>query len=274
MACELLNSLPDVCALDEPMDPNQLLRDATADDGASVDGARIQAAIAQFAAQQRRSIFERGMALTLHVDGRVLGARVSDARDAEGLRVPLGTRSEIAVEPPASKDFTLVIKHPVAFTALLSILLERFEVFAIVRNPLAVLASWESAPFLQREGRLGLRPVIAPELAARLEAIKDRLERQLTLLDWFFQSYASALPRESVIRYEDLISTGGAALEPITAGAAGLGLPLRSRNTADVYDRGHMRAVGRLLLDRDGAHQLFYTHDEINDLLVAAGAAS
>ena len=85
---------------------------------------------------------------------------------------PWAVSSEIAVEPPASPDFTLVIKHPVAFTALLPILIERFEVFAIVRNPLAVLASWESAPFLQREGRLGLRPVIAPEIAARLEATK------------------------------------------------------------------------------------------------------
>ncbi len=88
LACELLNRLPDVRALDEPMDPNQLLREATADDGVSIGGARIQAAIAQFAAQQRRSILDRGMAITLHVDGRVLGARVSDARDADGLRVP------------------------------------------------------------------------------------------------------------------------------------------------------------------------------------------
>ncbi len=274
LACELLNRLPDVCALDEPMDPNSLLRDAASEDGLSIDAALIRTGIEHFASEQRRSILDRGVALSLHVDGRVLGARVSDARDADGLRVPMGTRSEIAVEPPTSPEFTLVIKHPVAFTALLPILLERFEVFAIVRNPLAVLASWESAPFLQREGRLGLHPVIAPELAVRLEAIEDRLERQLALLDWFFQSYASALPRERVIRYEDVIATGGAVLEPIVASAGGLGLELRSRNTADVYDRGHMQDVGRLLLDRDGAHLLFYTRDEINDLLAAAGAAS
>jgi hypothetical protein len=274
LACELLNRLPDVRALDEPMDPNRLLRDATADGGPSIDGARIRSDIERFAVEQRHAILDRGMALTLHVDGRVLGTRVSDVRDASGLRVPMGKRSEIAVEPPDSPDFTLVIKHPVAFTALLPILLERFKVFAVVRNPLAVLCSWESAPFLQRQGRLGLDPMIAPDVAARLDAIDDRLERQLALLDWFFQSYASALPRERVIRYEDMISTGGAALEPIAASAGGLGLPLRSRNTADVYDRGHMREVGRLLLDRDGPHRHFYTREELNDLLVAAGAAS
>lgn len=274
LACELLNGLSDVRALDEPMDPNRLLQDAALHDGSSIDPECIRAGIERFASEQRRAILDRGVALTLHVEGRVLGARVSDTRDAGGSRIPMGRRSEIAVQPPASRDFTLVIKHPVAFTALLPILLERFEVFAIVRNPLAVLASWESAPFPQREGRLGLRPAIAPELAARLEATAGRLERQLTLLDWFFQSYASALPRDRVIRYEDVVATGGAALEPIASSARGLELPLRSRNTAAVYAREYMRDAGRLLLERDGAHRRYYSPEDVSELMKAAGAES
>ena len=271
LACELLNRLPDVRALDEPMDPNDLLRAAARDDGQSLDPGCIQAGIERFAAEQRRSILDRGVALTLHVDGRVLGARLSEDRDGDGLRTTMAIRSEIPVDPPASRDFTLVIKHPVAFTALLPILLERFPVFAIVRNPLAVLASWESVPFLQREGRLGLRPIVAPQIARRLEAIEDRLERQLTLLNWFFECYASALPRERVIRYEDVVATGGAALAPITPAAAGLKVPLQSRNTATAYDRAHMRSVGRLLLERDGACWLFYTREEVREVMRMAG---
>lgn len=271
LACELLNRLPDVRALDEPMDPNRLLREAAAEHGPAIDAPRILDGIERFALEQRRSIIDRGMALTLHVGGRVLGARVSDVRDADGLRVPMGKRSEIAVEPPASPDFTLVIKHPVAFTALLGMLLERFAVFAVVRNPLAVLCSWESAPFMQREGRLGLRPEIAPEIAGRLDATEDRSERQLTLLSWFYERYACELPGERVIRYEDIIATGGAALAPIASSAAGLGLGLESRNTAAVYEREHMRDLGRLLLERDGAQWLFYTREEVSQLMTAAG---
>jgi hypothetical protein len=271
LACELLNRLPDVRALDEPMDPNRLLREAAGEHGAAIDAPRILDGIERFAVEQRRSIIDRGMALTLHVDGRVLGARVSDVRDAAGLRVPMGKRSEIAVQRPASTDFTLVIKHPVAFTALLGFLLERFAVFAIVRNPLAVLCSWESAPFMQREGRLGLRPEIASEIAARLDATEDRSERQLTLLSWFYERYSSELPAERVIRYEDIIATGGAALAPIASSAAGLGVGLESRNTAAVYEREHMRELGRLLLERDGAQWLFYTREEVSELLTAAG---
>ncbi len=272
LACELLNRLADVRALDEPMNPNDLVRDATRGEGDEqiLDGAHILAAIERFAAEQRRSILERGVALTRHVDGRVLGAKVSDNRDGDGLRMRRATRSEIAVDPPASRDFTLAIKHPVAFTALLPLLLERFPVFALVRNPLSVLASWESVPFLQREGQLGLRPLIAPEIARRLEGIGDRLERQLTLLNWFFESYAAALPREHVIRYEDVVATRGAALAPIAPSAAGLAQPLRSRNTAAVYDRAHMSEVGRVLLERDGAYWLFYTPKEVREVMSAA----
>jgi hypothetical protein len=272
LACELLNRLPDVRALDEPMDPNRLLRDAARGDGA-LDAGLIRAGIERFALEQRRSIIDRGAALSLHVDGRVLGARVSDVRGADGLRVPMGKRGEISVEPPASPDFALVIKHPVAFTALLAILKERFAVFAIVRNPLAVVCSWESAPFMQREGRLGLRPAIAPAIARRLEAIEDRHERQLTLLSWFFQSYDSALPRERVIRYEDIIATGGAALAPIAPSAGDLRVPLQSRNAAAVYDREHMRELGHRLLEREGAYWRFYGREEVAELLTAAGHA-
>ncbi len=271
LACELLNRLSDVRALDEPMDPNELIRAAAREDGRALDAQSIRGAIARFAAEQRRSILERGVALSLHVGGRVTGARVSDARGAEGLRMPMGSRGEIEVVRPDSPDFTLVIKHPVAFTALLPILVERFDVFAIVRNPLAVLASWESVPFGQREGRLGLRPEVAPEIARRLEEIDDRLARQLTLLDWFFESYAAELPRERVIRYEDIIATGGAALEPISASAGGLELALDSRNAAGVYDREHMRAAAARLLERDGAHWLFYTPAQVSELLACAG---
>ena len=271
LACELLNRLADVRALDEPMDPNDLLRAATRDDGRSLDAGCILVGIERFAAEQRRAILDRGMARTLHVDGRVLGARLSEDRDGDGLRTAMASRGEIPVDPPASRDFTLVIKHPVAFTALLPILLQRFPVFAIVRNPLAVLASWESVPFPHREGRLGLRPVLAPELARRLEAIEDRLERQLTLLNWFFERYAACLPRERVIRYEDVVATGGAALAPVAPGAGGLRAPLRSRNTAAVYDRAHMGDVGRLLLERDGAYWLFYTPEEIREVMRGAG---
>jgi hypothetical protein len=269
LACELLNRVPDVYALDEPMDPNELVREAMRVGSGELDAGTIRAGIERFATEQRRAIAARGVMLSRNVDGRVLGAKVSDERDGEGLRKRRAAKGEIAVARPGRVDFTLVIKHPVAFTAMLPILRERFPVFAIVRNPISILASWESVPFLQREGRLGLRAEIAPVVAQRLETIEDRLERQLVLLDWFFQCYVSALPPDRVIRYEDVIDSEGAALAPIAGGAASLSLPLQSRNTASVYSAAHMRRIGRMLLDRDGAYWQFYTREEVSGVMQA-----
>jgi hypothetical protein len=287
IACELLNELPDVRALDEPMDVIAMIRAAAGahaasggtSSGASSNGAEsldiatIHAEIERFAASQRRSILERGVALTKHVEGRVTGAKVSDRRDEDGQgpRVRLVEIGEIPVDPPSSPDFTLAIKHPVAFTALLPALRERFEMFAIVRNPLAVLASWESVPMAVREGRLGLPAAVAPDVTRRLEEIDDRLERQFALLMWFYESYARALPRARVVRYEDVIASGGAALAAVAPSAAALRAPLASRNAAGVYDRAHMRAAGRLLLEREGAHRRYYSAAEIREAMVAAG---
>jgi hypothetical protein len=276
VACELLNLLPDVCALDEPMNVIAMIRDAG--EAGSLDTDLIHAEIERFAVAQRRSILERGVAVTKHVNGRVIGAKVSDRRDGDtnggaggqGPRVRLVELGEIPVDPPSSPDFTLAIKHPVAFTALLPALLDRFDVFAIVRNPLAVMASWESVPMAVREGQLGLPASVAPDIADRLDAIDDRIERQLALLMWFYESYALNLPRERVIRYEDIVASGGAALAPIAPSAAALQVKLASRNAAAVYDRVHMREAARLLLEREGPHRLYYSAEDVRGAMAAA----
>jgi hypothetical protein len=117
-------------------------------------------------------------------------------------------------------------------------------------------------PMPVREGRLGLPAAVAPGVAERLDRIEDRLERQFALLMWFYESYAPV----GVIRYEDIVASGGAALEPIAASAATLTVALKSRNAAAVYDREHMHRAARLLLEREGAHRRYYTEGEIAEL--------
>jgi hypothetical protein len=174
---------------------------------------------------------------------------------------------------PQSPDFMLVIKHPVAFTALLDLLLPAFPVTALVRNPLAVIASWETVPMPVREGSFGLPPVVAPELAARLAAVADRLDRQVELLAWFYERYREALPTERIIRYEDVVASGGRALAPIIPSASRLAVSLHSRNTAtNVYDAAHMKAMARRLLDHEPGQWAPYDHEEIERLAQAVTA--
>ena len=64
-----------------------------------------------------------------------------------------------------------------------------------------------------------------------------------------------------------------AALAASGASAAGLRVALESRNTAEVYDRAHMRRLGSMLLDMDRAQWLtYYTRAEIGTLTTTAHA--
>lgn len=272
LACELINRLPDARALDEPLRPGRLIREAVRPDG-GVDGDAITSAIETFAAAQRRSLLERGTAVTKHVDGRIIGAKVSDEHASGGDRRRLRQHGETALGVPESPEFMLVIKHPIAFTALLEILLPAFPVTALVRNPLAVVASWETVPMPVRDGDFGLPPAVAPGLAAHLATLDDRLDRQVELLAWFYERYRDALPAKRVIRYEDVVASGGRALAPVIPSASRLAVSLHNRNTAThVYDAAHMKAMARRLLHREPGQWAPYRHEEIERLAQAVTA--
>jgi hypothetical protein len=269
LACELLNDLPDVRALAEPPILPRLPRRPASGSGdfAFED---LRRAIVEFAAEQRRSILERGVAITKHVGGRVTGTIVEDDRSGEDPRRSLVERSEIPISRPEDPDFTLVVKHPIVFTVQLRGLHECFPLFALVRNPLAVLGSWESMPWWHlREGSLRVPPEMAPQITARLASIEDVLDRQLEMLGWFFEQYASVLPRERVIRYEDVISSRGRALSAIAPSAASLDVGLTGRNSAEVYDRAYMRTAGSRLLAQgeDAPWRAFYPSSAVEELL-------
>jgi len=53
----------------------------------------------------------------------------------------------IEVDKQLSPDFLLVMKHNSAFAGVLDRLVRRLPVYAVVRNPLSILSSW------QRNGR-------------------------------------------------------------------------------------------------------------------------
>lgn len=269
LACELLNHLPDVRALAEPpILPRLPPRPAV--DGAvpfAVDD--LHRVILEFAAEQRRSILERGVAVTKHVGGQVTGTIVEDSRSAGDPRRSLVERGEIPISPPREHRFTLVVKHPIVFTAQLRGLHARMSLFALVRNPLAVLGSWETMPWWHlREGSLRVPPEMAPEISARLASIENVLDRQLEMLGWFFEQYTTVLPRERVIRYEDLISSRGRALSAIAPSAASLDVALAGRNSAQVYDGAHMHTAGSRLLAQgeDAPWRAFYTGEEVEQL--------
>jgi hypothetical protein len=246
LVCRLLNDLADTVALVEPMDVSALAADPPS------AGRRVE----DFFAQARRSLRERGRARSKHVDGRVPDDTAGEGRNARGLRVERTRAGDVSFDKVLSEDFLLVVKHPGAFTALLPVLGRRFRCFAVVRNPLATLASWNAVDYPVREGRLPVAERLDPGLAAALRGARDVLDRQLRLMSWFFEAYAQ-LPAAHVLRYEDIVRTGGRALTVLTARASALGRPLIDRNHAgrgqDWYEWAER------LLASEGAYWRYYS---------------
>jgi hypothetical protein len=287
LACELLNLVPDVVALDEPMNRLMLTGDATrvaphrrrtgrlpwrGAQGAGQarrgpDADLVADNVGRFLAGTRASIIDRGTALTRHVEGRVLGSKVADEYDEGGLRGRLFARGEIKVDKQLSPAFVLVVKHNSGFAAVLPQLVKRFPVTAIVRNPLSIISSWQTVPFPVQRGHASIAELLDPELASALARIDDRVDRQFFLLSWFFGHFRDDLPGDAFLRYEDIVASSGAALRAVVPRAAVLARPLTNRNRSSMYDPSTVRALGKRMLDTDGPWWHFYTLDSVRQLL-------
>lgn len=256
LTCHLLNKLPDTVALHEPMRGAEFR---------GADGAG--AAVERFCERQRRSILEHRRAISKHAAGAVPDNPVGTSRSATGFRERLVAKGEIAIEKEVSPDFMLAVKHCGAFTATLDSLITQFPVYALVRNPLATLASWSSVDFAVRQGHVPNAERIDPNLKAQLAAIVDVLDRQIHLLGWFHERIRRYLPDAAIIRYESLVESGGQALAVVRPSAATLAESLRSQNTSEHYDHDHMLRLGDRLLRSEGAYWESYARADVERLL-------
>lgn len=255
LTCSLLNRLPRCVALHEPMDPAELV-------GLGISDAYLDR-IAAFFKAQRASLLDTGTAVSKARGGRVPDNPFESAPPAAGLRPSTVENQEVRFDKRLEPGFRLVVKHPNFFTATLEVLLTRYPCYAIVRNPLAALLSWHSIQAPVNDGRLPYGEAFDARLKAALEAEPDRLTRQLIILRWYFSRYAEVLPRHHVIRYEDLVASGGRALAVVDPDAASLAEPLESRNTSRLYDAGLVRRLADHLLADDSIASPFYGRDEI-----------
>jgi hypothetical protein len=259
LACHLLNKLPDTVALHEPMKVKQFVEPE--------NRGEINRTIKQFCDEQRTSIHDRKRAVSRNVGGAVpdnpFGARRSEA----GLRQSIDSKGEILIDKELSQDFMLVVKHNSAFAALLQGLVEDFPVYALIRNPLASLSSWSSVDSGPQSGHAGAAERLNPDLKAKLAAVDDALDRQIYLLGWFYEQFSRYLPERSIIRYEDLVESGGGALSVMQPEASKLGESMESRNTNKLYNNRDMGLIGDRLLKSEGAYWEFYTRESVEHLL-------
>jgi hypothetical protein len=133
LICHLLNKLPNTVALSEPIAPGKL-EDCMPDKEAVCDQIEL------YYRRMRQRVRKEGTVTSKH------GGVVPDNTKGEvgGVRHRIAEKGEITLERELSTGFTLAIKQPGLFTAFLPLLAKRFPCYAIVRNPLAVMASVHS----------------------------------------------------------------------------------------------------------------------------------
>ena len=258
LCCDLLGRAEDTVALVEPM-PVHALPQAHA---------QAVAEIRAFFVHSRASLLATGTATGQQIDGEGTDNFFDAQRADNGLRVRKAQLGDLRIDKPLSSGFTLVVKHNAAFTALLPTLAQAFECLAVVRNPLSVLASWNSVELPVAHGRLPAGERLDQRLADALDAQPDLLERQLLLLDWLFARFAGALPKQRIVRYEDVVDSGGQAL----ASASGVpvpALPLASRNASRLYDAEACARYAARLHAHAGEWRRFYGEDDIRRTLAA-----
>lgn len=256
LCCRLLGEAADTVALFEPMEVRELAGD---------DHDAALATVAAFFQQTRRTLLDTGRAPTQQVDGVVPDNPFASRRDPDGKRVRQAVLGDIAIDKPLTGDFTLVVKHNAAFTALLPGLAGRFETWAVIRNPLAVLASWQSVELPVSAGRLPAGERLDEALRDRLADQPVREERQLMILEWFYSRYRDFLPAERVIHYEAVVASAGDALAAAT-GVSVPATPLQGRNRNRLYDPSWCQASAERLLARAGAWRHFYADAEVEAL--------
>ena len=227
-------------------------------DGGMEEPESAVARIRGFAEETRQRILAEGRAPSVQVAGRLDDNRTASNLVDGGLRKLRGGWGEIEIRKPLSDQFGLLIKHNALFASLLPRLVESFTCLALVRNPVPVLASWQTVAFPVHRGRVPAGEAFDPGLRQRLDGEPDGLRRQLIVLDWFFERFEANLPPEDILRYEDLVESGGRALFRRLGHPEAAPVALESGNASRVYGGVEVDGLLTALLESGGAWTRFY----------------
>ena len=195
-------------------------------------------------------------------EGRLDDNRAASGRTDTGLRQLRAEWGEIPIEKPLSARFGLLVKHNALFAALLPRLAASFSCLALVRNPLAVLASWQTVDLPVHRGRIPMGERFDPELRRALEQEPETLRRQIVVLNWFFAHYRAHLPPEHVIRYEDLVESGGLGLFRLLGHPGARPVTLKNQNDSALYGKAMTGILLNALLESGGPWTRFYSPED------------
>ena len=259
LTCYLANTLADCVALNEPLDASRPL-------GEDVD--ENLEIIARFFEAQRHLILTERRANCRSQDRAPITNVLLDKIDKDsGLRSGVVNTDDMVIDKKLDLNFILAAKHPVAFPPMLGALAKTYPCVITIRNPLAVILSWQNIHMNISNGRAPKAEKMQPKLAALLDTISDVHERQIELMSWFFGQF-KLVPETSILKYEDLVAQQAAQLPAMIGSSDSLNYVTKSRNLLE-QDHEKRDYFAAKLLKQGGHFMDFYTPSEIKAL--AAG---
>lgn len=257
LTCSLLNKVANTLALIEPLDMPAF--------NVCVNSSQRYAFLEQYFLQLREDIANSNAISLLDIAGD--GTNTFQYNEQGARKTQIKGHNSQRITKALDENFTLLIKHPNIFTALLGELKIHWDCYALVRNPLSVLASWESLAHPLSSGHAPMAELHDSQLRQCLAQTSDKLTRQLMLINWYFTTYLRELTLEQILRYEDIVSSAGAALGAILP-YAHFNEPLQSYNRRTVYNSAYMAQMAEMLIaNKDGAWRHFYSEQDLLDLL-------
>jgi hypothetical protein len=235
LLCALLNKLPNAIALAEPMDFGQVSSKE-----------QLFKFISTFQEEARDKALKEGVFLTKTRSGVLVDNTVSASPASSQLRNGDAVKSYIPVGKNLSKDFNLFIKHPTLFTLFAEELSKSFSVYASIRHPLAVLASWQTVAFAVYEGRQAIVERFDASRAKRIARLPDRIDRQVEILSWMF-GVCERLGHQRILRYEDVTSDPEGQLARIHDQIVPLNYPIKVETVESRYPFVDLKPLAKAL---------------------------
>lgn len=258
LVCYLLNKTSNAVALLEPIQPKEL--NALSQD-------KVVSFLQGFFEAQRTSLIERKLAKSKSTNQKVPDNLMGGINSKSGKREIILDGDSISIKRNLGSDFSLIVKQPGMFTGMLYFLKYHFPCYATIRNPLAILQSWNSVELPVKDGHAPAAEQCDPKLKLSLVNEKDVYMRQLILLSWYFEQFYNHLPAANIIRYEEVVDTGGKCLSCMVASASQLREDLKSKNKNTLYNESLKLELANRLLASDGFYWNYYTTDDIHSLL-------
>jgi len=156
------------------------------------------------------------------------------------------------------KNFYLVLKAPVIFTAVLPAILaaKSYKVIAIIRNPLSTILSWNTVDFPISKGRLPAGEEYWPELGEVANANFSIIEKQVRIWELFVRRYVEHQSEITLLKYEDVVCNPKAVSDSLCMPFSNI--EINNMNSNPVYDSSKISCIKEMLFEHSPTAQLLY----------------